>query len=351
MKKHLKNIRRIFSYQEKNMKKIIEEIKKYRQESEVLAFYNPECIGIMNSTKSMFSASISLPELLNPKEIIEVAETVAYVNPKQVIFGTMAYGYKELAEYIHLQNSKIKIKFLWHGSHSMFGYRGEEHFLDQVLELAEKKVITSIGFLKESMALFYQEKGYPAYFVENGIEQLSANPKVLLPKKEGHVYVGIYSAGNRWEKNTFNQLSSVSLLNHAVVDVIPASPLVKDFCKLMNISIRDEKLTYLPRQELLNRMSQNDVNLYVTFTECSPVVPLESLEVGVPCLTGNNHHYFKNSKLASYLIVNSEDSIHEIAKKAQIAIEKKEEILELYQIWKQEYQQEVKEKFKIFMES
>lgn len=70
-------------------------------------------------------------------------------------------------------------------------------------------------------------------------------------------------------------------------------------------------------------MAQNDVNLYVTFTECSPVVPLESLEMGVPCITGNNHHYFKDSKLYDYLVVKSEDDINEIAQKIKLCLEKR----------------------------
>ena len=101
--------------------------------------------------------------------------------------------------------------------------------------------------------------------------------------------------------------------------------------------INDRNIGYLKRQDLLNRMAQNDLNLYVTFTECSPVVPLESLELGVPCITGNNHHYFRNSKLYDYLVVKSEDNIDEIYSKARIAIENKDEIIKLYKSWKKDY--------------
>ena len=88
-------------------------------------------------------------------------------------------------------------------------------------------------------------------------------------------------------------------------------------------------------------MASNDVNLYVTFTECSPMIPLESFELGVPCVIGNNTDFFKNSKLNDMLVVKEEDSIDEIYEKINIAIENKEEIMSLYKEWKAEYSKEV----------
>ena len=67
------------------------------------------------------------------------------------------------------------------------------------------------------------------------------------------------------------------------------------------------------------------------------MLPLESLELGVPCITGNNHHYFRNSKLSDYLIVKAEDDINEIYEKIKFAISNKDEIINLYKIWKNEY--------------
>ena len=90
----------------------------------------------------------------------------------------------------------------------------------------------------------------------------------------------------------------------------------------------------IPREELLSRMAKNDVNLYVTFSECAPMLPLESLEVGVPCISGNNHHYFKNTPLEKYLIINNETDVLEIKEKIELCIKEKSEILRLYKNWK-----------------
>ena len=86
----------------------------------------------------------------------------------------------------------------------------------------------------------------------------------------------------------------------------------------------------------------NTVNLYVTFTECSPMIPLESFELGVPCIIGNNTDFFKNSELEELVVVKEEDSIDEIYEKINIAIENKDKIMKLYIEWKKEYIEEVR---------
>ena len=91
------------------------------------------------------------------------------------------------------------------------------------------------------------------------------------------------------------------------------------------------------REVLLRKMSENDINLYVTFSECAPMLPIESMEVGTLCISGNNHHYFKGTKLEEYLIVDREDDVIEIAEKIRYALDNKDEIFKLYNEWKKDY--------------
>ena len=72
--------------------------------------------------------------------------------------------------------------------------------------------------------------------------------------------------------------------------------------------------------ELLKRLSQTTVNMYVTYSECAPMLPLESFEMGVPCIIGNNCHYFEGSELEEYLVVNNEEDPEEIAEKIRCEI-------------------------------
>lgn len=291
----------------------------------------------MNSTKDLFENTVGIKEVLNRRQFDCIVNAIIDTKVKYVVFSSITFGWKGIVEKLKEINKDIKIKFLWHGSHAMFVERDESYFLYSIIELMDRGLVDTIGFFKESMAKFYKQKGYNSFFVTNNVSKINVTNKEAFEKENGKIYLGSYSAGDRWGKNTINQLSAASMIKDSIVDIIPVTPLISEFCDTMNININDRNLEYLPRQELLNRMALNDVNLYVTFTECSPVVPLESLELGVPCITGNNHSYFKASKLQDHLIVKSEDDINEIYEKIKYCLDNKEEIIMLYKEWKKDY--------------
>ena len=55
--------------------------------------------------------------------------------------------------------------------------------------------------------------------------------------------------------------------------------------------------------------------------------------MGVPCLTGNNHHYFQGTELEKYLVINQETDIDLIKEKILKAVKHREEIIRLYKIF------------------
>ena len=77
-------------------------------------------------------------------------------------------------------------------------------------------------------------------------------------------------------------------------------------------------------------MSKCDITLYVTFLECAPMLPLESFYVGTPCITGNNHHYFKGTELEKYLVVTNEEDATKIADKVLLCMNNRDKVLSLY---------------------
>ncbi len=170
MNRHVKKIKSIFFYQKEYTNDVIEDIEEIKDKSFV-AIYNPETIGIMNSTIELFGKEqcIKLYEIFNKKQIENIANAIVNNGFKQVIFATMAYGYKDLAEKIHELNSNIKIKFMWHGSHSLFVVFNEQKFLEDLLQLQRRGVVSTIGFFKSAMADFYLSKGYDACLLMNDV--------------------------------------------------------------------------------------------------------------------------------------------------------------------------------------
>ena len=81
------------------------------------------------------------------------------------------------------------------------------------------------------------------------------------------------------------------------------------------------------------------------------MIPLESFEVGVPCIIGNNTDYFNENEIENFIVVKEEDNIDEIYSKINLCIENKEKVLKLYKNWKKEHSKKVLELKEEFLNS
>ena len=203
------------------------------------------------------------------------------------------------------------------------------------------------------MTEFYKNLGYNAYYMMNNVKSLDIDKEeknLYKTKQENQsVNIGIYNAHSRELKNIYTQILATTFLKETNIDIVPISKEVKQYLKALDIKYTciDK---FIPTEELMKRIKRNDINIYVTFTECSPMFPMESFEQGVPCLIGNNNDYFLGSKLRDYVCVNREDDPREIRDKITKVIENKEEVLKLYREWKNDFNNEVKKQVKEFLE-
>ena len=100
----------------------------------------------------------------------------------------------------------------------------------------------------------------------------------------------------------------------------------------------------------MKRIQKNSVNIYPTFTENAPMFPLESFEMGVPCLLGNNNDYFVGTKLGEYVILESEDDAEYIKERIENVLKNREEVMELYRQWKKDFDKKCEELVEEFIE-
>lgn len=311
-----------------------------------IAFYNPNWMGTSIATKELFENTMPLEELAEEKTIEYLAEKLVARDYKLIIFSAFALGWNKLIISVHEKNPDIAVKIIWHGSNCMNIEAYDWEVFQQMFYLLNKQYITSIGFVKKSMYEFYKKKGYPVEFVMN---TLSLDPEKYRgeePAEERRI--GVYASGDRWVKNFYNQLCAASLMDDVKVECTPLSTKTLLFADILHLEVIGEGKP-MPREELLKKMSQNLLNLYVTFTECAPLIPLESLELGVPCLTGNNHHYWEGTELADYLIVDEADNVNRIYDKMERCIAEKDKILKLYREWKEAYDVAAKENIERFL--
>ncbi len=311
--------------------KTLEQIPKYKNK-EYIAFHNPEWTGVSNATIELFANSIPCGELINKKEVRTIANEILDNNIKEVVFSGFCIGWKDLAKILH--RKKVIVKTYFHGSHSQYIDEYGWEMNKQIYLLEKKGIVSEMAFCKESIINFYKDKGCNVTFLRNLVNiEYDIKKKV---KKENEFRVGVYAVQTtQWRKNVFTSLASIYYLKEQikdkeiVIDIVPKSSSAETFCHILGIKT-DGVEKAIPREQLLQRMSECDITLYVTFSECAPMVPLESFNVGTPCITGNNHHYFKNSELEKYIVVNNENNPMEVSEKILKCVNNKDKVFALY---------------------
>ena len=360
IKKNIKKIIKLFLFplvikKRKNAKKmyylenkqLLDNSLKHIKKNEVVAIYRKDWLGTSYATQELFNNCIGIKSLYDDKLIEYYANSLVSKKFKLIIFSAFDLTWSKLVEKIRELNPNQKIKVLWHGSNAMNIEEYDWNILRTILEYSKYGIINSIGFIKKSMYQFYKSKGFKCEFVMN---TLSVDKTKYAAKKSdsNNIRIGVYASGDRWVKNFYNQLSAASMIKNHLIDCVPKSEKTMEFSNIINANIIGESKP-IPREELLQRISQNDINVYTTFVECAPLLPLESLELGVPCITSNNHHYWEGTELEKYLVVDAPDNIIEIKNKIESALQNKDLIMSLYAKWKKQYDKKAKKTIENFI--
>ncbi|MGN1379202.1 MAG: glycosyltransferase family 32 protein [Bacilli bacterium] len=318
--------------------------------SDYIVFYNQNWLGTKNATKELFENTIGISELFYDSILNTIYDKVIESKTNLVIFSAFAKGWDKLIKLIKDYDNNITIKIVWHGSHAMNVESYDWEMFEKMFKLYNDGLIDSIGFVKKSMYDFYKLKGYNVELLLNTVhikKQALINNDIS-NKNSSVTKIGLYASGDRWVKNFYNQLAAASLFKNAEIDCVPLGEKSLKMARIFKIGLSGLNGP-IPHDDLLKRLSKNDINFYVTFSECAPMIPLESLELGVPCITGNNHHYWEGTELEKYLIVNENDNIIKIYEQADYCLKNKEKIISLYKSWKKEYDKKSKESVKKFL--
>lgn len=326
-----------------------------------IALYNPTWLGVANSTKGLFESCIPLEKLKNRKLRKKVLDEIVKNNKiETVIFSQMVDGWEDLIKELHRAKKELKIKVIWHANNYETISDYTWNLKKELISMYNDGYVCALGFVKKTMAEFYKNRGYNAYYFSNNVNSnINQNGKENnkeekrkeeYKEKSKEIKIGLYNAHSREIKNIFTQMLATKFFENAVVDIVPSSEQIEEYAKMNNMKYTNVSY-FIPTDELMERIKQNDINVYATFTECAPMFPMESFESGVPCIIGNNNDYFKGSKLRDYVCVNREDDPFEIYNKIKEVIENKEEVMELYKKWKVNFNIENEKLVKKFINS
>ena len=328
-----KKIKEQNKHYSKQVEKAQEELKKYNNK-EYIVFYNPTWLGVANSTKGLFENIVPLEQVFGKKNVKKIAKAVVENNIKSVIFSQIVDGWVDVIKLIKDLNPSIKIKVIWHGNCYEFFSDYTWNLNKEIMNLYKQEKVDSLAFVRSTMYEFYKKMGFKCYYLQNNVHL--DNIEKIQKEKGQKTKIGIYNADTRELKNIYTALSSMKLVPNAIADVVPINEGAKKFTNILNLETTSIN-EYIPTQDLLKRIQENDINIYPTFTENAPMFPLESFEVGVPCLLGSNNDYFLGTKLGEYVILTKEDDPEYIKERIINCLEHKEEIMNLYKEWKKEF--------------
>lgn len=320
-------------YYDSQVNRAVEILNGYHQ-SEYVVFYNPTWLGVAASTKGLFKNNVPLEQVFGIKNVQKVAKAVVDNQIKTAIFSQIVDGWTQVIEEIKKLNPEVKIKVIWHGNCYEFFSDYTWNLNKEVMNLYKEKKIEAFAFVRITMYEFYKKVGFKSFYLQNNVHKKDI--PMIKKEKTDQIKIGIYNADTRELKNIYTALSAMKLVPNAVADVVPINEGAKKFTEILGLettSIND----YIPNEELLKRIQNNDINIYPTFTENAPMFPLESFEMGVPCLLGNNNDYFVGTKLGDYVILTREDDPAYIKERILNCMEHKEEIMKLYEEWKKQF--------------
>ena len=267
---------------------------------------------------------------------------------EQIIIAGFEIGWDKMVKNIKRSYPDITIKVICNTQDSLLYYEYERQNFFKMLELSRENLIDDIAFLRKGQYESYKNLGYKcSYLKENYI--LPENKKIA---EEPHSMkeLGIYPLNYTWDKNIFNQLCIAKFIENCHLNYNNLDPRMDDFLNTMGILSSQDKIEKIDEDSIIKKVVKNDVIVATSFTEYVHPVFLISMELGIPCLIGNNSDFFdEKDLLKQYVVSYAEDNPIINAQMVNKILEKKEKIKELYKTWKEEYNKKAKENLEEFL--
>ena len=267
---------------------------------------------------------------------------------EQIILAGFEVGWDKMVKSIKEKYPKVDIKVICNTQDSLLYYEYERENFFKLLELSKQKVIQDIAFLRKGQYETYKELGYEcSYLKENYILDKDRKKEQKLNKK---IELGIYPLNYTWDKNIFNQLCVAKFLENCHLNYNSLDPRMEDFLNTMEIDSEPDKIEKIEEENIIEKLIKNDVIVSTSFTEYVHPIFWISMELGIPCLIGNNSDFFeKDEELEKYVVSVAEDNAIINSKMVETMIREKKKIQELYKVWKEKYNKETKENIEKFL--
>lgn len=307
-----------------------------------LAVATPRWKGVCAATKNLFSKVLLVPESpdhhpdqVNDALIDFAATKIIESNLPNVVFSGAELFYLEIARRVRARNPAIRFFNLWHSNYLQ---TGENHdwqlFREWLSSNKSEKLITRIAVVRKGYERYLMRLGYDTCFIPNCLPTPS-KPIVATSNRDT---VGIWLSGSsNYRKHPEAMVMAASMIPDLKLKISGATPRVTDLLAENTGEVVKFCPQPIPSEQLFAEMKDTALSLYVTASECSPILPLESFAQGVPCIVGANSHLYEgNEILSKHLIVENIGSPGEIAERIRSAMQFIPELVDEFQRYNSE---------------
>jgi len=276
-------------------------------------------LGINRATHALFpTAVLELPQhfsnsLLNEQSLKRLADTISRSKFDHIVWSGFPPYFEILAGLIREQTT-AKQSCIFHGTLSELGREGHAPAL-LPFQLASGRMLDRIGVIRQDLAQPLSKLFQVPCFELRNICSLPDTTKVS-PFTDGKRHLGVFG-GSTFNKNLHNQVVAALLVEDSMVHVSDSSPFAYLNCDHQIIAHGNT----LSHAEYVGLLGAMDINLYLSFSESFGQVVLESLAMGVPCLSSTTSNVLDgNAYLQQHLQVAALDSPTVIASSIMAAL-------------------------------
>lgn len=303
---------------------------------DTVAVFHPKWFGIRSSSKQHFETCLEIDDTLDIVRATKYAQLLASSGCSRIVFNGFPLTYRYLVRALRSRFQEIDLFATWHGNFMQAREDYSWQSLQLVLDFAKDGAITRVGFAKDGMAeIMANSLGIETAFVPNYVRKI---PEASSEPLAGGPHIGLWSLwGDNWQKPPYSMLIASYLVEEAVIHCSGANPRIEEFIRRYGIRAEWSQEPIL-QENMPQKLSQMHVNLNVSLTECAPMIVLESLSEGSPCLLGPGSHYFEDHPyLRERLVVPTPDRPESIADHIVHVLGEREEIIQAYREYAGEY--------------
>jgi glycosyltransferase involved in cell wall biosynthesis len=312
-----------------------------------IAVLHPDWRGIRSSTTNLFSNVLYRDDTFTATTAARTARLIAASGAKKIVFSGFPSSYEHVIRALRQQAPETEMFVLWHANFLQLNEPYNWQVFQQVERLYHEGFISKCGFVKRGMAEVMTRRGIRSAFVMNYVRDIPQGPSQPTAEQIG---LGIWALESIWRKSPYASLAATLLVPDINLFCSGHDTHVQEFIHAFGVKAKI-RTTPIPQKEMRTALAQMHLNLYITLSECAPMLPLESLAAGAPCLIGPTSHYFDDDPyLHERLVVSHPDDTLIIAGAIERAIAERTQIIAAYQNYAPSYNARAIQSLRNFLE-